>query len=170
MKALINFIRGKQVVFKLDICYVKVGSAKSILERLQPDISTKYEVEWNVHEIAELRKLNSTTICSEMFDGYIFNLEVNEENINKIKREFWQKVLWEGLLPIPLAIIIPSLERNSSLSIQEFLKKMTLIRVTDRPWKVFYNSKELFSELVTWIVEVVSTVTRNFEKSKLPIK
>ncbi len=171
MKDIIRFLREKPPLMMLDFLFIRVGKTAPLLSTLQ-EISAKWDseevqIQW---QLIERDSLAGMVYPSKLpfFDGIVLNLDVNDENLIEMRKQFWEEVIWKTEnLPKPLAIVIPSSKKLGSLSKSQTIEGLSLQRVTDRPWELFETSDEVPSEIFSWLMAVCNTFARKKEKALL---
>lgn len=166
MKNLIKFARNKPLDYQLDLYYFRIGKAEGFLEKFREIIDPETEdVTWELEEVASLSDIYVTKFeKSRKYDAYVLNLEINEDTLEDIRRGFWQDFIWKGIPKKPIAIVIPNVSQIGSLDESEVLEVLSLIRLTDRPWKLFSNDEQLVTQLKDWLYEVCYTMMKIHHK------
>jgi len=162
--SLIKFYQGKTDNFSLNIGYYRVGKARAFIENIT---SEDLLIEWDVTEVKSITDIYIPKTSSELIDGYILNLQIDEDNVEQIRREFWNHLIWGNFPSLPLLIIIPEKKKVGSVSRVDVLSALSLIRLTDRPWEVFVNEEDVEGKIVNWLKLTCMTFQRGMEKKPL---
>lgn len=161
MSEVLKFTIGKLNKKELKFHYLRIGKAAPLLDNLREDSEdNELEAEWIQHEAQTFQDYHYGSSYEE-YDGTILNLGVNDENIAEIRRQFWEYFIWKTQdRPQLLAIVVPDYNSFGSLSKGQLIEALSLVRLTDRPFKIFENKKETIPEIVEWLTSMASVVHR----------
>ncbi len=161
--SLIKFLQGKHDSFPLTIEYFRIGKARAFIDDISDD---DLVIDWSVKELDMISDIFIRK-QSDLTDGYVLNIDLDEDNLDRVRREFWNHLIWGGLPPHPLCIVVPEKRRVGTLSRVEVLSALNLIRLTDRPWEVFVNVEGVEDEVAAWLKLTCMTFDRGLVKKPL---
>ena len=167
MKTIFNYILKKKVKFELEICCFRLKKARSFIKNYEKnEISSDENLNFSINEIQSLNEIHIPSFSSDVIDCYALNLNFKKEDLPHIMQDFWKSLIWAKLPPKPILILIPEPLKSSGVSEVDFLNQMKLIRLTDRPWKIFVNKENLEKSIFDWISQIASNVIRKSKKEE----
>lgn len=159
MKRLINFLLERKIYDNLEILFIRVGKTTPLLQKLidlSPIIKEERKVNWELIEVDRLHDLRNRGAL-EKADAIVMALEMTDENIGEIRRDFWEDFVWKTD-PKPIAIVIPSTTKLGSLSKSQAIEALSLQRITDRVWEIFEMENEIETEIHEWLLIASSKI------------
>ncbi|MHA1866083.1 MAG: ADP-ribosylation factor-like protein [Candidatus Heimdallarchaeaceae archaeon] len=94
----------------------------------------------------------------ESFEGILYLIDATKEDMIKHERAFfWERIIWnEDLREKPIAICAYNSNLQGSLTSGELIENLSLVRLTDRVWKLFEvgDVNDLLSAL-NWLREAI---------------
>ena len=167
MKNLVRFAFDKPLTFKMELMYFRIGKAKGFLEDFNDSLTEDENIKWELEEVQSLAEIYVPKYKnSENLDAFVFNFDVYEEEAESLRKSFWQDIIWKSFPNKPIVLIFPDTAESGNMSLTEILETLSLIRLTDRPWKVFLNDGNLTSDLKQWLKEVCYTPMKINTKNK----
>ncbi|RMG26930.1 MAG: hypothetical protein D6732_20625 [Methanobacteriota archaeon] len=165
MKQLLNFILERKSYDNLDILFIRVGKTTPLLQKLidlSPIIKEERKVNWDLIEVSRLHDLRNSGKLNKA-DAVVLALELTDENIGEIRRDFWEDFIWK-YNPKPTAIVIPSTTKLGSLSKSQAIEALSLQRVTDRVWEIFEMADGVDVEIHEWLLMAASKVVSDIQE------
>ncbi|MCY3413273.1 MAG: hypothetical protein INQ03_16655 [Candidatus Heimdallarchaeota archaeon] len=160
MSKFINFAMKKIDTTGLHFHYLRVGKAKPLLDRIKENLDE--ETTFTQHEVKQLAEFHYSATYTEDYNATIINIEIQEDEIANIRRDFWENYVWKtDNDPLPLALIIPNSKDFGSLTTAETSEALSLIRLTDRPFRVFELQEDVELNVMNWLFDVCSIVHRH---------
>lgn len=159
MKDLVGFTVGKLNKKDLKFHYLRVGKAAPLLDKLR-ETTEEDNIEWVQHETTSFGDYHFGKSYSD-YDGAIINLGINEDNLPEMRRDFWENYIWKTKdMPLLVAVIIPDSTTFGSLTGAQIQEGLSLVRLTDRPFKIFENKEGNIDEITEWISSMASIIHR----------
>ena len=160
MKKFFGFLMGKIDNSSLHFHYLRVGNSTPILDQLREITKEIEDVKWVQHESDSYGEYHFGTTYGN-YDGAIINYDIKEDNLQNNRKDFWENFIFKTRdHPIPLAILVPSSDQFGTLTIPQIYEALSLVRLTDRPFKIFEYSDTVDDEIVTWLSKICSLVHR----------
>lgn len=94
----------------------------------------------------------------ESFEGILYFIDATAEDMIKHERAFfWEKIVWnDEIKEKPIAICAYNSNLQGSLTVGELIENLSLVRLTDRVWKLFPVGKtEDFIDALHWLKEAI---------------
>ncbi len=164
MMRLLNFLLEKKTYDDLEILFIRVGKTTPLLQNLidlSPIIKEERKVNWDLIELERLNHLRGSKKIQKA-DAIVLALELTDENVGEMRRDFWEDFIWK-LEPKPVAIIIPPTTKLGSLSKSQAIEALSLQRVTDRVWEIFEMKEGVDVEVHEWLLMAASKVVSTKE-------
>jgi hypothetical protein len=159
VKEAFNFVRGKLDITGLEFHYLKIGKAAPLYDGLS-ELSAIHEIKWINHEADSFQDYHFGASYAE-FDGAVINLGLTDENVADMRRGFWEEFIWKtGDMPLLVAVVIPDTSSFGSLSRSQVQEALALVRLTDRPFKIFEHTPMVVEEVFGWLTSHASIVHR----------
>ncbi len=159
MKRLLNFLLERNDYGRLDFLFIRVGKTSPLLQKLI-ELSPKDEdvktINWDLIEVDSLEGFRFPNKMPEI-DGIALVLDINDENVSEMRRNFWEYFVWQGI-PKPVALVIPDSSKLGSLSKSQVMEALSLQRVTDRPWELFEMGENVETQVFNWLLVASATV------------
>jgi hypothetical protein len=161
VKNLFKLYLNKSLDYSLDIHLFRIGKSKGILDEFRSILNEKEIINWELEEFKQISDIYPPKYNSmEKIDAFVFNIDVSEEELEELRKSFWQDLIWADFPPKPIALIFPDESESGALKTSDLLEALSLIRLTDRPWQIFRQGSELSYELKEWLEDVCYTVTK----------
>ncbi len=158
MKDLLKYIFNKVDMTNLKFHYLRVGNTSPLLDSLRENSDDS--IEWVQHEVDHFADYHFPSTYDE-YNGAIINLYVNDDEISEIRRDFWENFVWRTEdRPIPVAIIIPNTSKYGSLTTAEVTEALSLIRMTDRVYRIFEYNDNVANDVSNWLTHISAIVHR----------
>ena len=158
MKEVLNFMRGKLDTTRLKFHYLKIGKAEPLLDQLR-ELTEEFTT-WDQYEAESFSDFYFGSSYMD-YDAALLNLDISDENVTDIRRDFWQEFIWKTQdMPQLLAIVIPNSNSFGSLSRAQVIEALSLIRLTDRPFELFEHGVHSPEDILSWITSYASIVHR----------
>lgn len=163
VKKLVNYMLNKVDKTHLRFHYLRVGKAEPILDSLREQLDDTSEIVH--HEVNNFQSYHFPKGYRE-YNAAIVNMEINDEDIAEIRRDFWENFIWKTeAMAIPFALIIPNSNKISSLTKAQIGEAFSLIRLSDRVYKIFEHGEASHLEIMEWLTDISAIVHRTETES-----
>ena len=159
MKDLVNYTFGNVNENNLNFHYLRVGNTKPLIDELRK-LSNNEQINYDYHKTDTFQNYNFGS-SYENYNGYIINIEINDQNIVDMRNDFWKNYIWKTKnFEQLVALVIPDEENIGSLTKSEIVESLSLSRLLDRTYEIFQNTNESIPLIKKWLTSMSSIVHR----------